>query len=114
MKIDSHHVIVYTVNPASGARQVVEVTTLLAVPAMFYDFTQVAGDEVDPVSGYITLIGGRTFRLNSIPPERVTQQADGINPVLEVTVPWDQIDWQAKSPPQKAPAAPPKFKLDER
>ena len=77
-------------------------------------------DEVTPEYGYITLIGGRTFRLHSIPPERVTQQSDEINPVLEVLVPWDQIEFPDKlAQPAgagldpKADAAPPEFRPDE-
>ena len=96
MKIESHPVVVYTINPASGNQQVVEVTNLLAVPATFYDYT---GDpdvqsEVDPVNGFITLIGGRSYRLRPIPPEQIQQQADGVNAILEVLVPWDQIEWK--------------------
>lgn len=114
MKIKTHPVIVYTLNPASGARQVVEVSNLLAVPATFYEERE-DSSEVDPVNGFITIIGARSFRLHDIPPERVSQSSGAINPVLEVVVPWDQIEWKANPPPpvQKVDAAPPEFKPDE-
>ena len=93
--------------------EVVEVTNLLALPATFYEveqseFSDQPSDEVTPVQGYLTLIGGRSFRLRTIPKERITNQAGGIAPVLEVLVPYDQIDF-----PPKPTAAPPAFKPDE-
>lgn len=114
MKIDSHPVVVYSMNPETHEMTVVEVTNLLAVPATFYNLEDIHSDEVTPDYGYITLIGGRTFRLRPVPLERIQSQAEGVQPVLEVTVPWDQIDWTDKTPQQeKAEAAPPTFKPDE-
>lgn len=118
MKINSHPVVVYTTDPKTRQTVVVEVTNLLAVPATFYEvdqseFSDQPSDEVTPVNGFLTLIGGRTYRLRSISPERVTKQAGGINPVLEVLVPVDQIEGYKPGVVVIPPAAPPEFKPDE-
>jgi hypothetical protein len=119
MKINSHPVVVYTTDPKTRHKVVVEVTNLLAVPATFYEyeeseFSDQPSDEVAPEQGFLTLIGGRTYRLHSIPPERVTEQAGGINPVLEVLVPVDQIEgYKAPPAPSNGEAAPPEMKPDE-
>lgn len=110
MRIESHPVIVYTIDPKTHHKVVVEVANLLAVPATFYEERE-DSSEVDPVNGFITIIGARTYRLHSIPPERVTQQKLGVAPVLEVLVPVDQIE--GYKPPATPPAAPPEFKPDE-
>jgi hypothetical protein len=116
MRIDSHPVVVYSINPETDEMTVIQVTNLLAVPATFYELdNEGESDEVSPTYGLITIIGGRTFRLRPVPAVRVTQQADGVNPVLEVTLPWDQIEFPPKlSQQDKADAAPPEFKPDER
>ncbi len=122
MKINSHAVVVYSINPETDEPTVIEVTNLLAVPALFYRLeNEGESDEVAPEYGFITLIGGRSFRLRTIPPERVKQHAEGLPPVLEVTVPWDQIEFPPKLSQQeldpqvgRADAAPPEFKPDER
>ena len=94
MKIESHPVVVMSINPETHERTMIEVASLQAVPATFYNLSEINSDEVDPVCGYITLIGGRSFRLRPIPPERIQQRADGVNAILEVLVPWDQIEWK--------------------
>ncbi len=113
MKINSHPVVVYTIDPETHHQVVVEVTNLLAVPATFYNLEEINSDEVAPENGFITLIGGRTFRLRSIPPERVQSQAEGVQPVLEVLVPVDQIEGYKSGEIVIPPAAPPTFKPDE-
>lgn len=115
MKIKTHPVVVYTIDPKTHHQVVVEVANLLAVPATFYNLDEINSDEVTPTNGFITLIGGRTYRLRSIPPERVTEQKLGTAPVLEVLVPVDQIEGYKPPPaPPNGEAAPPQFKPDER
>ena len=95
MKIETHVVVVKTVNP-DGNRQVAEVANLMAVPTIFYDYQTGNGNEsceIRAVEGYFTVIGNRLYRLHPIPPERITQASTELaGALLEVVVPWDQLE----------------------
>jgi hypothetical protein len=113
MKLNSHTVIVRSVNPKTEESTIIEVTNLLAIPITFYDFEAINSDEIKPVQGYLTMIGGRTYRMQEVPAEQLQDTKEGVTPLM-VMVPWDQLTWKNGDPNDKRPPpAPPEMKPDE-
>lgn len=81
-------VITSSVDPKSGDKLLVEPTMLPLIEALFYDEEGDESDWIQPVLGWLTVIGGKAYRVRQIDPDKVEGDAE----VFETVVEWDDLE----------------------
>lgn len=94
MIVRNEFVIASAFNPKTGRRLLVEVTKLLLLEQLFYETDNALSDEVTPVKGWITIVGGKAYRVRQLPPEAV--KADQNLAMFEVIVDWQDLETKPK------------------
>ena len=74
------------VNPETGHKLLVQPARLPLLDTIFYDDISADSDYVEAVQGWLTVIGGKAYRVHKI------EDADSKEDVFRTVVEWDDLE----------------------